>query len=72
MIVDKVEHNSDLCERAKNNTLTSDDIIEFFLKQCSGWKGLGGIKCGNSKKYALLNEKESGEEKEYILNSVCF
>lgn len=68
LIVDKVEHNSDLCERAKNNTLTSDDIIEFFLKQCSGWKGLGGIKCGNSKRYALLNENESG--KEYILNKL--
>lgn len=37
LIVDKVEHNSDIYNKAKKEELQSNDIIEFFLKQCSKW-----------------------------------
>ena len=37
LIVDKVEHNSDIYFKAQNEVLNSEEIIEFFLKQCSKW-----------------------------------
>lgn len=71
LIVDKVEHNSDLCKKAKDNDLKEEDIKAFFLEQCSGWKGVNGIQCKNNRQYALLKksiDKENHEE--YVLNSL--
>lgn len=54
IIVDKIGSNSDLYKKSIDDELEAEDIITFFLEQCSGWKGLNGIKCKNGKKYALL------------------
>lgn len=58
IVVDKIETNSDLFKRAQANELEAENIITYFLEQCSGWKGLNGIKCKNSKEYALLHKKK--------------
>lgn len=76
IIVDKIESNSDLFKKSQANELEAQDIIRYFLEQCSGWKGLNGIKCKNSSKYSLLHQEktddENGTEKEgnfkYVLN----
>lgn len=78
IIVDKIESNSDLFKKSQANKLEADDIIGYFLEQCSGWKGLNGIKCNNSVRYALLqrekNDKETvnGNDKnfKYVLNKL--
>lgn len=73
IVVDKIENNSDLCKRALDSDLQAEDIIRYFLEQCSGWKGLNGIKCKNSKKYALLykeKDESSKETSEYVLNKI--
>lgn len=62
IIVDKIESNSDLFRKSQANQLEAKDIITYFLEQCSGWKGLNGIKCKNSQKYALLYEEISDEK----------
>ena len=72
IVVDKIENKSDLYERASNNDLQAEDVIAYFLEQCTGWKGLNGIKC-NNKKYALLcteNENQINKEKKYVLNKL--
>lgn len=73
IVVDKIENKSDLYERASTGVLQAEDVIAFFLEQCSGWRGLNGIECENKKKYALLqNEKiepENGDKK-YVLNKL--
>lgn len=55
LIVDKIEHNSDIYNKAKSEELQSDDIIEFFLTQCSRWKG-NPCPCRDKENIALLNE----------------
>lgn len=47
IIVDKIEQSSDLFQKAKDGTLEKDDIISYYLEQCSGWNGLTGATCGN-------------------------
>lgn len=58
LIVDKVEHNSDIYNEAKNSNLTQEKIIEFFLKQCSKWNGVSNTECNNSQDFALLQIDE--------------
>lgn len=78
IIVDKIESNSDLFKKSQANELEAEDIINYFLEQCSGWKGLNGIKCQNSVKYALLNQEKSNEDSvngsaknfKYVLNKL--
>lgn len=55
LIVDKIEHNCDIYNKAKDEKLKSNDIIEFFLTQCSRWKG-NLCPCGDKKNIALLNQ----------------
>lgn len=54
IIVDKIGSNSDLYKRSINGELEARDIITFFLEQCSGWRGLHGIKCRNEKKICFI------------------
>lgn len=78
IIVDKIESNSDLFKKSQANELEADDIICYFLEQCSGWKGLNGIKCKNGNKYSLLHQEKTDDENEtdkeknfiYVLNSL--
>lgn len=66
LIVDKIERNSDIYAKAKENELTRDDVIKFFLTSCSKWNGLVPSECPNSSKYSLIqkNEKLTEQEKE--------
>lgn len=66
IIVEKVEDQSDIFKRAQKDELKAKDVIDYFLEQCSGWKGLKGIKCELGKQYALLSYDE--KENCYILN----
>lgn len=69
LIVDKIAHNSDIYNKAKENKVTGEDIIHFFLQQCSKWKGIERNKCGNNCEFALLKElSEKSKEKQYVLN----
>lgn len=74
IIVDKIEDNSDLEKRATNNELTAEEIISFFLEQCSGWKGFKGITCKNQGRYALLKKEQDNDDKEkdykYVINKL--
>ncbi len=54
IIVDKVERNSDIYQKAKSNTLTKNDAIEFFLTNCTKWNGMTAVNCECSSKYAVL------------------
>lgn len=58
IIVDKVERNSLLYKKAKDNSLKREDIIDFFLTSCSKWSGLAAETCENQKKYAVLQLDE--------------
>ena len=62
LVVDKIESNSDLYRKAKRNELTANDIIRFFLAQCSGWNGLNGTSCDYANDYALFTYKNGNEE----------
>lgn len=71
IIVDKIPYNSDAFKLAKKNNLTKDEIIDFFLKQCSRWNGIGNIECKNKEGLALFSSFENQNEqkgKDYILN----
>jgi len=57
LIVDKIEHNSDLHKRISKQELTKDEIIDFFTEKCSRWNGLGPD-C-NSRDYALLTKNNA-------------
>lgn len=75
IVVDKIEENSDLYKRAKTNVLDAEDIITFFLEQCSAWRGLKGIKTENDKKYSLLQKKKvitngKAEDYKFVLNKL--
>lgn len=78
IIVDKIESNSDLFTKSQANELKADDVISYFLEQCSGWKGLNGIKCENSNKYSLLYREKIDDENvndneknfRYVLNKL--
>ncbi len=66
LIVDKIPHNSDVFNLAKKNQVTSGQIIEFFLKQCSRWKGISALPCAESRSLSLFeNDEEDGY---YALN----
>lgn len=74
IIVDKIGSNSDLYKKSIDDELEAEDIITFFLEQCSGWKGLNGIKCKNGKKYALLQqiseERKADKNSLFLLNNL--
>ena len=63
IIVDKIDAPSDLYQKSQNNELEAEDIIAYFLEQCSGWKGLHGVNCQNEETYALLQRHEDNLEK---------
>lgn len=67
IIVDKIERNSDVFQKAKSNTLTKDDAIEFFLTNCTKWNGMTDVNCVCSSKYAVLEpfDEEKKEDDSY-------
>lgn len=54
IIVDKIERNSDIFQKANANTLTKEEAIEFFLTNCTKWNGMTAVNCECSSKYAVL------------------
>lgn len=74
LIVDKVEHNSDIYNKAKKNELSRETVIDFFLKSCTKWVGLTNTDCKKRSEYALIteNQKETQKVKEENFgNNVC-
>ena len=67
LIVDKVPHNSDVFNLAKENKVTRDKVIDFFLKQCSRWCGIGNSECIRNDGMALFLSSDESEDN-YILN----
>lgn len=61
LIIDKVEKNSDLYEKAAKGILTRDDIISLLLMQCSKWCGMN--KGLSSQENALLIEDKEETKK---------
>ena len=57
MIVEKIEDRSDLHVRARDNTLTKDIVLHFFLEDCATWKGYKGIKCSEKCAYSLFTSE---------------
>ena len=37
IIVEKIEKNSSIYKKAKENTLTAEDVIKYYLTNCSAW-----------------------------------
>ena len=67
LIVDKVEHNSDIYQKAKKDEITSHDIIKYFLLQCSKWHGIEkSTDCKQSVENALLKEVSNNC---YVINN---
>lgn len=58
LIVDKIEHNSELFKKAKDTSLTKDEIISYYLTSCSKWNGINGLNCENNKMQGLFIENE--------------
>lgn len=67
LIVDKVPHNSDVFNLAKENKVTREKVIDFFLKQCSRWSGIGNSECIKNNGMALLLASDENRDN-YILN----
>lgn len=40
LIVDKVEHNSALYHKAKQQAIKKEEIVQFLLRQCTRWNGI--------------------------------
>lgn len=45
LIVDKVEHNSALYQKAQKQEIQKNDIVHFLLKQCTKWYGVTEPEC---------------------------
>lgn len=54
LIVDKVEKNSEIYEKAKNNLLSKEEVIRFFLMNCTKWVGMESENCVKSDEFALI------------------
>lgn len=62
IIVDKVEKNSDLYTKAREEMLDSNEILKFYFTQCTRWTGMGGTEgCGFG--YALFTGGEQQNSK---------
>ncbi len=61
LIIDKVEKNSDLYEKAAKGIIKRDDIISLLLTQCSKWCGMN--KELSSQENALLIEDKEETKK---------
>ena len=64
LIVDKIEHNCDIYDKAQSESLESKDIIEFFLTQCSKWKGTNSLCCEKSSALLTVNTEETRKARE--------
>lgn len=64
LIVDKVEHNSDIYNKAKSNDISRELMIEFFLKKCTKWIGLTHLDCDDHNDYALIKCDDMETKKE--------
>lgn len=58
LIVDKVEKNCSIYEKAKQQKLTKPEIIEYFMEQCSKWKGFNPKCIGQQDMSLLCEDKE--------------
>lgn len=67
IIVDKVEKNSDIYEAAKCNCLKREEAIQYYLTNCSKWRGINAKAfCDKDNTFALFKLDETETEKEKI------
>lgn len=64
LIVDKIERNSELFIKAKDNNLNKEDIIQLFLGSCSKWNMDLHGNCKDQERFALFKYNESITERE--------
>ena len=69
IIVDKIEHNSTIYQNIKGNDMDADNIIDFFLLQCSKWQGGCDNICFKEKNNALLQPDKIDNESYYKVNN---
>lgn len=66
IIVEKIEKNSRIYKKAKENTLTAEDVIKYYLTNCSAWDRECNS-CKNNADNGLL--KVLDKERLYTVNS---
>ena len=73
IIVEKIEKNSNIYKLAKEGNLTADNVIEYYLTNCSAWER-NFCSCSSNKSNGLLLSQEAkapanaDAENEYIVN----
>lgn len=66
IIVDKIEKNSEIYVKVSNGTLRADELLAYYLTQCSRWNSImGDFACDG--KFALFEAGE-GESPRFTLN----
>ena len=73
LIVDKIEHNSGLQKKAKEDKLSKQDIIDYFLTSCNRWNGFSDLACKYFGEFAVLKKMKGTHvsddgEAEYRIN----
>lgn len=68
LIVDKIESNSDIGKRAAAETLRKEDVIRFFLLQCSKGQGVLDQEPLNCSASSALFQAESEDRSTYFIN----
>lgn len=69
LIVDKVEQNGIIHKKIQDDSLSVEEIINYYFIQCSKWSGLhGNFQCENLKENGLFIEDNDSECKTYKVN----
>lgn len=69
LIVDKVEQNGIIHKKIQDDSLSVEEIINYYFIQCSKWSGLhGNFQCENLKENGLFIEDSDSECKIYKVN----
>lgn len=64
IIIEKIEKNSDIYSKARRGELKQDEILHYYLNQCSKWRGFV-FETNCNELHALF---QKAPDKEYILN----
>ena len=59
ILVEKIEKNSDIYRKAQKGKLTAEDVINYYLTNCSAWMR-ERCTCENNKNNGLLNGPSEG------------
>lgn len=65
LIVDKIEKNSDIFQKANEGNLKKEHVINFFMTSCSKWTGLIETDCKKRDKFSVLIEKKDDQDEKH-------